>query len=382
MNEAKIINNPSHDSVFTSRSPSKKPLAFHRRLPGYTRTPLLRLTNLATRLGVAEIYLKDESLRLTLPSFKILGASWAVYRALSQHIGIEFEDWETLEDLHKLIKPLRSVPLVSATDGNHGRAVARMAALLHLSAVIFVPMGTAVSRIQAIESEGAQVVEIGQTYEEAVERAASEQAQGALLIQDTAWSGYEEIPRWVVEGYSTLFWEVEDALAGEDLSNPDLILLQMGVGSFAAAGVAHFRRSGTGAARIYGVEPISAACGMASLQAGCLVAVPGPHTSVMAGLNCGRLSSVAWDLLLRGMDGAITVEDFRAVEAVRELATAGVTSGESGAAGVAGLLESFYNPGHAFEKMRSSLTPATRILVVSTEGATDPLSYARSLNPE
>lgn len=381
MSGATVINNPIYGRSFPRGSPTKQPLAFHRRLPGYAPTPLVRLKGLANRLGVGEIYVKDESSRLGLPSFKILGASWAVYRALSKRIKIDLDSWRTLEDLHSLIEPLRSIQLLSATDGNHGRAVARMAALLGVGARIFVPSGTAASRIQAIEAEGAQVIEVAGTYDEAVEHASSEQGKGALLIQDTAWPGYEEVPRWVVEGYGTLFWEIEDALAGEGWVGPDLVLFQIGVGSFAAAGVAHFRRPEVLLpSKILGVEPVDAACALTSLKVGNPVTIPGPHTSIMAGLNCGRVSSIAWPWLWGGIDGVIAIEDARAVEAVRELAAAGIISGESGAAGLAGLLEIFCNSGHDFAKMRSGLRPTTRILVVSTEGATDPQSYARILN--
>jgi diaminopropionate ammonia-lyase len=380
MDSATIFHNPVDIGSLAWNIPSKNPLAFHRRLPGYAPTPLLHLERLAHRLGVADIYLKDESSRLGLPSFKILGAAWAVYRALSERIDIDLDRWKTLEDLYSLIQPLGAIQLVSATDGNHGRAVARMASLLRLGAKIFVPKGTAVSRIHAIESEGAQVIEVGESYEEAVDQAAREQENGALLIQDTAWPGYEQVPRWIVEGYSTLFWEIDETLTRERLLGPDLVLLQIGVGAFAAAGVAHFRRPEIISSKIFGVEPMGAACALASLKSGNPVTVPGPHTSIMAGLNCGRVSFIAWPLLLAGLDGVIAIEDTRAVEAVRELAADEVISGESGAAGLAGLLEIVSNSTDNFAKVRSYLTSTTRVLLVSTEGATDPQSYSRILH--
>ncbi len=358
--------------------PSRAPLEFHKRLPGYEPTPLHRLSALAGRLGVGEILLKDESIRLGLPAFKILGASWATYREIVRLLGSEPEDWSTVEELRPHLEKLRPLELVTATDGNHGRAVARVAAWLGLGARIFVPAGTVEARVAGIESEGATVVLVDGTYDEAVLRAAEAQGERTLLIQDMSHAGYEAIPQRVIEGYCTMFWESEDALAEAGESGPDLVLVQVGVGSLAAAVVRHYRRSGIDKVpRIVNVEPTHAACALAAVENDSIVTIPGPHDSIMAGLNCGTLATVAWPVLRKGVDCFLAVDDERSREAMRQLATEGIVSGESGAAGLAGLLDIMHGNDSDVLRRRLGLTDSSRVLILSTEGATDPQSYAR-----
>jgi diaminopropionate ammonia-lyase len=319
----RLVSNPLAGPVELGPPPAG-PLAFHRTLPGYAPTPLVDAPAAAAALGVRRVLVKDESSRLGLPSFKVLGASWAIHRALAERPATR---------------------LACATDGNHGRAVAYMARLLGLEATVFVPASMIPARREAIAAEGAHVVVVDGTYDEAVERAAE---LDALVIQDTAWPGYETIPAWVVEGYSTIGAEID--------VQPDVVAIQIGVGSFAAAMVLRFA-----GARIVGVEPVTAACAFASIEAGEPVEVPGPHDSVMAGLNCGRVSPVAWPAVSRGIEAFCTVSDARAREAVRLLARDGITAGESGAAGLAGLL--------AFRD-ELALPGGATVLVVNTEGDT------------
>jgi len=186
-------------------------------------------------LGVGQVLLKDESSRLGLPAFKILGASWAIYRALELRIGTTLEPWQTLADLAKRLAPLRPLTLSAATDGNHGRAVAHMARLLGFESRIYVPAGTAQARIDAIASEGARVEVVDGTYDEAVARSALDASERCLVISDTSWPGYEEVPCWVIDGYSTIFWEVDDELARLGQEDPQLVIVQVGVGALAAA---------------------------------------------------------------------------------------------------------------------------------------------------
>jgi diaminopropionate ammonia-lyase len=221
-----------------------------------------------------------------------------------------------------------------------------MASLRGLAATVFVPAGMVAARRAAIAGEGAQVEVVHGSYDEAVERAAAQADDDTLVIQDTAWPGYEDVPAWVIDGYATIGAEIAAA--------PDLVAVQIGVGSFAAAMVRRFAP-----ARIVGVEPETAACALASIEAGEPVEVRGPHDSVMAGLNCGRVSSLAWPVIARGIEAFATVSDDRAREAVALLARDGVRAGESGAAGLAGLL--------AF---RDQLALSGTVLVVNTEGAT------------
>jgi len=374
-----VLFHPRAGSVGQGSDDPAAPLAFHRRLPGYTPTPLVELPELAAELALGRVVVKDESARLGLPAFKILGASWAVYRELADRLGDE-PVWSGVEDLAASVEPLRPLELLAATDGNHGRAVARVARWLALGARIFVPQGTAGDRIRAIESEGARVIIVPGGYDEAVRRAAGERAARSLLIQDTGWPGYEEIPLRVIEGYATMFLESDRQMDRAGVGRPDLILVQIGVGALAAAVVRHYRTGPAGrGARIVGVEPEDAACAAASIERGGRVTVAGPHRSMMAGLNCGTLSSVAWPWIERGLDAVVTVGDDRAAEAMRRLAAAGVVSGESGAAGLAGLLECLLGPGSDEARSRLGVTGATRVLLLSTEGITDADNYRRVL---
>ncbi|MEA2523403.1 MAG: diaminopropionate ammonia-lyase [Thermomicrobiales bacterium] len=352
----------------------REPLAFHQRLTGYAPTPLREAPGIAHDLGLDQLWIKDESERMGLPAFKILGASWAVFRAIRQKLSkhddaaSELFDWQTLDDLARQLDPLKPLTLTCATDGNHGRAVARMARLLGLGAHIFVPSDMAPARQAAIASEGARVTVIDGTYDDAVARSAQEADDRSLVISDTSWPGYEDVPRWVIEGYSTIFWEVEDELRRRGEPGPDLVAVQIGVGALAAAVVRHFRSPDVQPKPfILGVEPTHAACVLASMEAGEIVQIPGPHDSIMSGLNCGLPSAIAWPLVSRGIGAYVAIEDERAREAMRALAREGIVAGECGAAGLAGLtawLRSFGGAG-----------TGRRALVISTEGATDPEAY-------
>jgi diaminopropionate ammonia-lyase len=190
-----------------------------------------------------------------------------------------------------------------------------------MRARIYMPFGTVDSRIDAIRSEGADVIIVNGTYDDAVARAARELEANAMLVQDTAWEGYETIPGWIVEGYSTLLWEIDDALRTLGEPGPTHVLVQIGVGSLADAVVRHFRRADvTPAPVIVGVEPTRAACALRAVEAGRPVEVPGPHDSIMAGLNCGLVSSISLPILSAGVDCFVAVDDERAREGMRLLA--------------------------------------------------------------
>jgi diaminopropionate ammonia-lyase len=329
----------------------------HGRLPGYQVTPLIELPALAEALDLGGLALKDESARLGLPSFKILGASWATYRLLVDRLGAEPE-WHDVAGLRAAVAPLGHLTLAAATDGNHGRAVAYIARLLGLSATIFVPAGTARARIDAIVSEVATVNVVDGTYDDAVERAAAQAADDVLVVSDTAWDGYVDVPRWVIAGYATIFAE-----ADAQGSDPDVVVVQMGVGALAAAVVHHY----AGRSRVIVVEPETAACGLRSAEAGHPVKVPGPHPSVMSGLNCGTVSPVAWPAVAAGTDVFVALDDPSAECAVRDLARNGIVAGETGAAGLAGL--------QALAADGSFPLVGRRVLLLNTEGATDPDGY-------
>ncbi len=349
---------------------SGEPLAFHRRLPGYAPTPLLDLEGLAADLGLGALWVKHEAERFGLPAFKILGASYAVFRRCADELGPP-PAWESVAELRAWAAPLRPLTLLAATDGNHGRAVARSAALLGFQASILVPAGTVQARIDAITGEGAAVTVVDGSYDDAVALAAAGAGPRAWVIADTAWPGYEETPRRVVAGYSTMLAEADAQIAQQGRGGPDLVLVQVGVGALAAALVLHYRAAGAGP-RIVGVEPLDAACLLESVAAGRLVSAPGPHRSIMVGLNCGTPSLVAWPLLERGVDAWVAVDDGWARAAVRLLAAHGVAAGETGAAGLAGLLALLRDPATAGARAALGLGPACRVLLIVTEGITDP----------
>jgi len=371
--------NRSTRHVEQALPPACAPLSFHRRFPGYEATPLIDVPELAALLGIRQVLVKDESCRLDLPAFKILGASWAIYRALAARTASPtdtFETWSTLEELANRLAHLKPLTLATATDGNHGRAVARVAALLGFAARIFVPAGTAQARIDAIAGEGAAVEVVEGTYEDAVARAAGEANARCLVISDTSWPGYEKIPHWIMEGYSTILWEIEDELVRRGERSPDIFAVQFGVGALAAAVARHYHNAPPNERpTILSVEPLHAACMLAAMEAGEIVTVPGPHDSIMAGLNCGRVSVVAWPIVSTGIDAFIAVEDERAREAMRALARAGIVAGETGAAGLAGLIELLKDVDNAEHRTALGINDSTRALFIVTEGATDPQSY-------
>ena len=342
--------------------------AFHRRLPGYAPSPLVDVPDLAARYGLARCSVKDESRRLGLPSFKILGASWATYRVLVERLGTEPE-WDDVSALRTALAPLGALTLVAATDGNHGRAVAHMANLLGYPARILVPGGTADARITAIEGEGATVTVVDGTYDDAVAASAALAADDVLVVSDTSWPGYTTVPRWVIDGYATIFAEVAVQVAASGAPQPDVVFVPMGVGALTSAAVEH----SPAGARIVAVEPVDAACGLESVAAGHPVTVPGPHRSIMAGLNCGNVSEIAWPFLRDGVDAFVAVTDADAEAAMRDLAAHGIVAGETGAASLAGLAAvAGAGPGAAGFDLAGA-----HALVLVTEGATDPVNYAR-----
>lgn len=371
-----LLLNPLCRPGFTTAPPATAAQGFHRTLPGYRQTPLRPLPATATRLGLGAVWLKDESGRLGLPAYKVLGAVWATWRVLQRRLGLE--RWESLDALRLKLTGYPRLRLVTATDGNHGRGVARTARWLGCEAEVYVPAGTAPSRIEGIRSEGARVVEVAGTYDAAVAAADAVRGEGVLQIQDHGFPGYEEIPQWVAEGYETIFSEADEQLREAGGMTPDAVVVQIGVGTLASAVVRHYRRTGLEhRPALIGVEPTGAACVLRSILAGTPVMLEATaHSSIMAGLNCGTPSSAAWPDLRDGMDAFIAVEDEMARAAMRELASAGIVAGESGAAGLAGLHELMAN--HASTaRARLGLGPESRVLLISTEGATDPVAYRR-----
>ena len=393
---------------WTCEAPDDDAAAFHRALPGYAPTPLVEAPALAAELGVRRLFVKDESARFDLRAFKYLGASWAGFRAVAARTG--YTGPATLGGLRSFLalavpggdagRRFGALTLVAATDGNHGRAVARTARLLGLPARVYVPKGVPDVVIDRINAEGARLTVIDADYDGAVMAARADaeaeadaeaggaEARGAagddaatsgggVLIQDTAWDGYEAVPSWIVAGYETLFAEIDAQLAAAGAApfggaRAGLISVPVGVGSLVQAAVAHYRRSGLPREQrplLLSVEPDTAACVLRSLADGGLASVPTAAT-VMNGLNCGTPSSIAWPYLRDGLDAAIAVTDADAREAVAALSSAGVTAGPSGAAGFAGLRAALTGAGTSSRRRDLGLDAGGPPVVVclSTEG--------------
>ncbi|KFX95459.1 hypothetical protein V490_03856 [Pseudogymnoascus sp. VKM F-3557] len=332
---------------------------FHSSLPLYAPTPLVSLRELAEKFGVKSILIKDEGNRLGLPSFKILGASWGTFRAIASKLSLPLDS--SLDELSEAAKNA-SIKLFAATDGNHGRAVAYMAKLLHLPAEIFVPRAVKDHERGLIMNEGATVIVVEGDYDAAV-RSAAEKATtlpSGLLIQDTSFEGYEDIPSWIVDGYSTMLYEIDTQLEEQGLK-PTIIITPVGVGSLATAVVSHAKSGGRSITTL-AVEPDTAACLHTSLKAGRITPIKTPGT-IMTGLDCGTVSTDAWPVLQAGIDASITISDSASHDAVVYLAGQGLQLGPCGAAGLAALLKiAPTEPGSI------GLTPDSVVVILGTEG--------------
>jgi len=349
--------------------------AFHASLPRYAPTPLTEVPALAAELGTGRLFVKDESSRLGLPAFKILGASWAVHQVLAGSPAggpVGTSSPHGLAGLRELAARRPGLVFATATDGNHGRAVARMARLTGVPARVFVPAVIGPATRAAIASEGAGVTQVTGSYDQAVAAARqwAHDHPGTALIQDTAWPGYEQVPTWIVEGYSTLFAELDAQLTKAGAGAPALVAVPVGVGSLAQAAVMHYRSAlEQGGVAVLSVEPESAACLLSSLRAGRLVSVPTADT-IMAGLNCGTVSSIAWPSLSGGLDAAVAVSDDAARRAAADLAAAGISSGPSGAASLAGARAALTGEGSAHRRGALSVGTHPAIVLLNTEAST------------
>lgn len=306
---------------------------FHRSLPHYFQSPLVSLPDLAAEIGVHAVLVKDESHRFGLPSFKILGASWGCYRAIASHFGLPTT--VSLEELSAKAQK-NSVSLTAATEGNHGKAVAFMARLLGINAQIFVPRDMDEGTRSSLAEEGARVVVVQGDYDDAVREAwyAAQTTNKSLLVQDTAFEGYEKVPKWVEEGYATMMSEVDEQLTDMGLTG-SLTIVPVGVGSLAHA-VSGYCKSRPTPHSVVTVEPDSAPCLTASLEAGKPTTVPTSPT-VMDGMNCGTVSTTAWPGLRRLVDACVTVSSYESHCAVQYLNSHSVPAGPCGSASLAAL---------------------------------------------
>ncbi|HEX6725233.1 MAG TPA: pyridoxal-phosphate dependent enzyme [Gaiella sp.] len=331
-----LVNDAVRQAVVAPPSPDA--LAYHRALAGYRPTPIRDLAHVAEELGLAFVGMKDESSRLGLPAFKVLGASWATERILESRPEVR--------------------TLVAASAGNHGRAVAHVAALRGLRCRIFLPARASGVRRAAIEAEGAEVIVVEGDYEDAVAAASAAGAEeGVVEIADV---GTSAGARWVIDGYATLFAEVSAQ------GRFDVLVVPIGVGSLGAAAARYAASTG---AKLVGVEPVTAACLTASLAAGTPTSVATPGTT-MAGLDCAEISATAWPTLRDGVHGTVTVSDGEVEAAVRSLADHGFAIGESGAAPLAALRALAAEEECAALRGVIGLGRRARVLLVATEGPT------------
>ncbi len=359
---------------------------FHNQMPGYEMTPLKRLRNLASRLGLGSIWVKDESARMRLNAFKALGGSFAIYRFICQKVGRSGLSFEELmsDDIRAT---LGDITFASATDGNHGKGLAWAARKFGFPCIIYVHKNTSQARIDAIAEFGAEVRVVDGTYDDAVRQCEQDaRANSWQVVSDTSWPGYEDIPTWVMQGYTTLLSETQEQLGAQGIVKPTHIFLQAGVGAFAAAMIAFYRKLfGDGAPISVIVEPRNAACLYHSMQIddGRPHAVSGDLDTIMAGLACGEPSPLAWQILRDCADFILTVPDYVAAKGMRMYGVPlkgdpFVISGESGAVTLGVLPFIMGNGGAADLREQLQLNENSRVLLINTEGNTDP-DYFRNV---
>lgn len=362
-----FINQPDFilpENTTVSILKEKGALEFHRSLEEYQPTPLVPLADLAKEMGVGMVYVKDESKRFGLNAFKGLGASFAIHQILQEKPDVGF--------------------FCTATDGNHGRAVAWAAKKFGKKSVVFVPSDTTLNRIKAIEREGATVIQLNKNYDETCAHAEEvSKANNWELVQDTAWEGYESIPAFIMAGYLTHFREMEDSIHALDFPEVDIVFLQVGVGSWAGAAAYYYlQRYGSNCPVLVTVEPDGSSGLLDSFKNQERVIPEKPSHTIMAGLSCGIPSLSGWSLLKNAVSVSLSIPDERVKDAMSLLyyplgKDQRVISGESGAAGLAGLLAIFQDPVFDSVLKRLELGPKSRILVFNTEGDTDEESFKK-----
>ncbi len=348
-------------------------------------TPLRALPNLAHMFNVGGIWVKDESIRMQLNSFKVLGGSYAIYKHLKQLAGcqeqeLSYEELTCPEIRNKLGK----ITFATATDGNHGRGVAWAASKLGHDCVVYVHADTSRPRIEAIRSYGAAIRIVEGNYDDAVRQLESDaQANGWTIISDTSWEGYTQVPIWIMQGYCTLLAETQEQFAGQGISRPTHVFVQAGVGALAASVIGFYHALfPDDPPKCIVVEPDKADCLYQSMIAGegRPVEVTGKLDTIMAGLACGKPSPLAWDILSECADCFVTCPDYVAAKGMRIYATPlqgdpFIVSGESGAVTL-GVLVSILRE-HGVEELRKLLgiDLDSQILFINTEGNTDPIHF-------
>lgn len=349
-----------------------------RRWPGYAPTPLRSLDRLAAALGLDAVLYKDESQRFGLGSFKALGGAYAVLHLLAERLSAKLGHSVDLEDIRagRYAPAAAAITVTTATDGNHGRSVAWGAQLAGCRCRIYIHAEVSAHRQQAMEAFGAEVVRVAGDYDESVRLCAREAAaNGWFVVSDTSYAGYSDLPRQVMAGYALMASEVLDACGA---TPPTHVFLQAGVGGLAAAVCAQFWMAlGAQRPRTVVVESDRAACLLESARAGAPRHVAIREETVMAGMSCGEVSLLAWEILSRGAADFVAIGDAAVAPAMRLLATGAagggaIEAGECSAAGVVALVASCGDPAL---RARLGLEAQSRILLIGSEGATDPEIY-------
>lgn len=385
MNDSKKNYQPDDVLKLLNESEAKKICSFHSKFPAYYVTPLVNLPELSKYLGVASIHVKDESHRFGLNAFKVLGGAYAMGAYLAAKLNRDIESLSFEELASPEIKAqLGDITFVTATDGNHGRGVAWAAEQLGQKAVVFMPKGSCEVRAQNIRNHGAECTITEFNYDGAV-RLADQMGQekGWVMVQDTAWDGYEDIPTWIMQGYMTLAYESLQQLKAEQIAMPTHIFLQAGVGSFAGAVAGYFVENlKDNAPKIIVMEPHQSHCLYLSALAndGQPHNVTGDMLTLMAGLACGEPNTVSWPILRDYTTCFLSLDDSVSANGMRILAApikgdASVVSGESGAVGMGALYELMKNFENETLKQSLDLNENSHILLISTEGNTSPEIY-------
>lgn len=360
---------------------------FHKSFPQYQPTPLASLHHLAAKNGVAGIHIKDESYRFGLNAFKVLGGSFAMAQFIAQKTGRSVDDLGFSQlTSPEIKKDLGNFTFFTATDGNHGRGVAWAANQIGQHSVVYMPKGSSQTRLENIQKEGARASITEVNYDEAVRiaYAESQKTPNSVVIQDTAWEGYEEIPGWIMQGYGTMALEALEQLRAEGVSRPTHIIVQAGVGSFAGSMQGFFANLfPDNCPTTIVVEANVADClyRSATKADGTTVDVAGDLFTIMAGLACGEANTISWEILKEKTSYFVSLPDWAAAKGMRVLSAPvkgdpQVVSGESGAAGMGLLMELLNNPKYVDFKTQAGIGPDSQILLFSTEGDTDPAQYA------
>lgn len=363
----------------------KKARSFHQSFPQYNETPLADLKQMAGLLGLKDFFVKDESYRFGLNAFKVLGGSYAIANYIAEETGKDVAelDYDTLTS-PQLKEEFGQATFFTATDGNHGRGVAWAANKLGQKSVVLMPKGSAKSRFDNIAKEGAQVTIEDVNYDECVRMAnkMAEETDHGVMVQDTAWEGYEKIPTWIMQGYGTMASEAGEQLAAQG-KRPTHIFVQAGVGSLAGAVIGYFSNLyKENPPKMIVMEAQAADCLYKSAlgKDGKIRFVEGDLQTIMAGLACGEPNTISFDILENHVDAFVSCPDWVAAKGMRMLAAPlkgddQVISGESGAVGMGLVATLMQDPEYADLKDFLGLNKDSEVLMFSTEGDTDPENY-------